>query len=116
MIVFLACQARQEPMSQRAFNGCVAATARNVAEALGKRLRSVKLPLGPFLIAAVMCETGCRPFGISPPWHRRRLDFFVKRFAFSLDKAERLLGYKPTVSFDEGARETAEWYRSHGYL
>lgn len=34
-IGFLSCQARNEPMSQRAFNGCVAATARNVAEALG---------------------------------------------------------------------------------
>jgi DNA topoisomerase IB len=34
-IAFLSCQARQEPMSQRAFNGCVAATARTVAEALG---------------------------------------------------------------------------------
>jgi DNA topoisomerase I len=34
-IAFLSCQARQEPMSQRAFNGCVAATARSVAEALG---------------------------------------------------------------------------------
>lgn len=34
-IAFLSCQARKEPMSQRAFNGCVAATARNVAEALG---------------------------------------------------------------------------------
>lgn len=34
-IAFLSCQARKEPMTQRAFNGCVAATARNVAEALG---------------------------------------------------------------------------------
>lgn len=87
-----------------------------VAEALGKRLRSVTLPLGPFLLAAVMCETGCRPFGIAPPWHRRRLDFFVKRFVFSLEKAERLLGYRPSVSFGDGARETAAWYRSNGYL
>ncbi len=87
-----------------------------VADALGKRLRSVKLPLGPFLLAAVMCETGCRPFGVSPPWHRRRLDFFVKRFVFSMEKAERLLGYRPCVSFGDGARETAAWYRSKGYL
>jgi len=87
-----------------------------VASALGKPLRTVNLPLGPFLVAAVMCETGCRPFGISPPWHRRRLDFFVKRFYFSLEKAERLLGYRPTVSFYDGARETAAWYRAKGLL
>ena len=34
-IAFLSCQARKEPLSQRAFNGCVAATARYVAAALG---------------------------------------------------------------------------------
>ena len=34
-IAFLSCQARKEPMSQRAFNSCVASTARHVAEALG---------------------------------------------------------------------------------
>jgi nucleoside-diphosphate-sugar epimerase len=27
-------------------------------------------------------------------------------------KAHRLLGYKPTVTFDEGLRKTIEWYRS----
>lgn len=34
-IAFLSCQERCDPMSQRAFNACVAATARNVAETLG---------------------------------------------------------------------------------
>jgi len=34
-IAFLACQVRKDPVSQRAFNGCVAATARAVSEALG---------------------------------------------------------------------------------
>ncbi|MBN1236878.1 MAG: NAD(P)-dependent oxidoreductase [Gammaproteobacteria bacterium] len=87
-----------------------------VAEALGKPLRSVRLPLTPLLLAAVVCETGCRPLGVSPPWHRRRLDFFVKRFAFSQDKAQRLLGYRPSVPFRQGARETADWYRRNGDL
>ena len=34
-IAFLCCQARKDPLSERAFNRCVAATARDVAEALG---------------------------------------------------------------------------------
>jgi nucleoside-diphosphate-sugar epimerase len=87
-----------------------------VAEALGKPLRAVSLPLAPFLLAAVVCETACRPLGISPPWHRRRLDFFVKRFAFSQEKAARLLGYAPAVSFKQGAAVTANWYRAEGLL
>lgn len=34
-IAFLACQARKDPMTQKAFNSCVASTARAVAETLG---------------------------------------------------------------------------------
>ena len=29
-----------------------------------------------------------------------------------IEKARRLLGYQPTVSFDEGLRKTIEWYRT----
>jgi nucleoside-diphosphate-sugar epimerase len=29
-------------------------------------------------------------------------------------KAERLIGYKPTVAFDEGLRRTLDWYRAAG--
>lgn len=87
-----------------------------VAAALDKPLRSVRLPLAPCFAAALLCETGCRALGVAPPWHRRRLDFYVKRFVFSIEKAERVLGYLPRVSFAEGARETAQWYRTNGYL
>ena len=34
-IGFLSCQAKKDPLSERAFNQCIAATARNVADALG---------------------------------------------------------------------------------
>ncbi len=29
-----------------------------------------------------------------------------------IEKAQRLLGYTPTVSFDEGLKQTIDWYRS----
>jgi dihydroflavonol-4-reductase len=66
-----------------------------VAEALGRPLRTMNLPLSPLMLAAVVLETSCRPFGVAPPWNRRRLDFFVKRLFFSQQKARRLLGYDP---------------------
>jgi dihydroflavonol-4-reductase len=88
----------------------------HVAAALDKPLRAVRLPLPPFLLAAVVCEKVCRPLGLSPPWHRRRLDFFVKRFEFSQEKAARLLGYSPAVPFSQGAARTADWYRAQGLL
>jgi nucleoside-diphosphate-sugar epimerase len=87
-----------------------------IAGALGRPVPRLRLPLWPFLAAAVVFEGTCRPLGIQPPLHRRRLDFFRKSFVFSTQKAERLLGFVPQVSFAEGARDTAAWYRGHGFL
>ena len=56
------------------------------------------------------------PFGIEPPIFRRRVAFFTKNRAFSVDKARRLLGYEPRVGLEEGIRETARWYASEGLL
>ena len=87
-----------------------------VAAALGGELRSVDLPLAPFWLAAVSLEKTLRPLGVRPPWHRRRLDFFVKRFYFSLEKARSVLGFEPGKQFSQGALETAGWYRANGFL
>jgi nucleoside-diphosphate-sugar epimerase len=68
----------------------------------------------PFMAAAILFERTLTPLGIQPPLHRRRLDFFKKSFVFSSNKAERVLGFTPTVTFAQGAAETAAWYRDRG--
>ena len=74
------------------------------------------LPIGPLLLAASACEALCRPFGIEPPLHRRRTDFFTKSRAFSNAKAERLVGYAPKVDLREGLGRTADWYFAQGLI
>jgi nucleoside-diphosphate-sugar epimerase len=75
-----------------------------------------RLPLAPLLLAAAACEAICRPFGIEPPLHRRRTDFFTKSRAFTSAKAERLVGYRPRVDLREGLGRTAQWYFQQGLL
>ena len=87
-----------------------------IAGALGRPVPRLRLPLWPFIAAAVVFEGTFKPLGIQPPLHRRRLDFFRKSFVFSTKKAEALLGFVPHVTFAEGARETADWYRKQGLL
>lgn len=87
-----------------------------VAEAVGREPPRVRLPLWPFVGAAVVLETVLRPLGIQPPLHRRRLDFFRKSFSLSTERARRILGFEPDVGFREGARRTAEWYTRRGLL
>lgn len=74
------------------------------------------LPAWPFWAAGAACEAVCAPFGIEPPLYRRRVDFFTKSRAFSIDRARRELGYDPKTSLREGVRRTLAWYREHGWL
>jgi nucleoside-diphosphate-sugar epimerase len=36
----------------------------------------------------------------------------VKDSQADIAKAQRLLGYQPTVSFEEGLKRTVDWYRT----
>lgn len=87
-----------------------------VAEAVGRSRPKGRLPMWPLKIAATLCETACKPLGIEPPIHHRRLDFFVKDRAFNSEKARRELGYEPAVDLPEGLKRTADWYFEQGLL
>lgn len=89
---------------------------RSIASSLDRRLPGLRIPMWPLLAAAVGMEMTLGRVGIQPPLHRRRLDFFRKSLTFSTELRDRLLDLPPQRSFDEGARETAEWYRQHGWL
>jgi nucleoside-diphosphate-sugar epimerase len=81
-----------------------------VARAVGAPPPRGSLPLWPLVAAARGCEWVCRPLGIEPPLHVRRVDFFRKDRAFSIERARREIGYEPRVDPAEGLARTAAWY------
>jgi nucleoside-diphosphate-sugar epimerase len=87
-----------------------------IAEAVGVPKSWFRLPALPFQVAGSICEKLCVPFGIEPPIHRRRVDFYTKSRAFTIAKATQSLGYRPTVSLKDGVQNTLEWYQRNGYL
>ena len=87
-----------------------------IAAALGRKLPVWTLPMWPAVVLAVIAEAVVKPFGLQPPLHRRRLDFFRKSFRVSTVKASRVLGFSATISFAAGARDVAAWYRGKGML
>lgn len=89
---------------------------RMIAATLDVRAPRGRLPVAPLMAAATLCEFACKPFGIDPPLHRRRVAFFTKARAFSVEKAKRLIGFEPQVPLAEGLARTAAWYRAEGYL
>jgi dihydroflavonol-4-reductase len=87
-----------------------------VSEAIGNTKKPPRVPMWPFMVAAVFFESTFSPLGLKPPLHRRRLDFFKKSFFFSNARAEQALNFRPQVGFREGARKTAEWYQANGLI
>lgn len=87
-----------------------------IARHTGGRVLPFRIPATPLWLAAALCEAACVPLGIDPPLHRRRVDFWTKSRAFTIDKARRLLGYAPKVDLDDGVARTVAAYRQAGWL
>ena len=87
-----------------------------VARHTGGRVLPFRIPARPIQWAGDLVEAVCVPLGLEPPLHRRRVDFWTKSRAFTIEKARRLLGYDPKVDLDEGIRRTAAFYREAGWL
>jgi len=87
-----------------------------VAKHTGGRVLPFRIPARPIQWAGDLVEALCVPLGIEPPLHRRRVDFWTKSRAFTIEKARRLIGYDPKVGLDEGVARTAAWYRAAGWL
>jgi dihydroflavonol-4-reductase len=87
-----------------------------IARATGGRVLPFHVPAAPLQWAGDLVEAICVPLGLEPPLHRRRVDFWTKSRAFSIEKARRRLGYAPKVDIEEGIARTATWYREAGWL
>jgi nucleoside-diphosphate-sugar epimerase len=87
-----------------------------VAKHTGGRVLPFHVPARPIQWLGDLVEAVCVPLGIEPPLHRRRVDFWTKSRAFTIEKARRLLGYEPRTELDRGIAITAAWYRQAGWL
>lgn len=87
-----------------------------IADVLGRPHPRLRIPYTPVYWASIVCDKVCKMGGINPPLYPRRVEFFSKDRAFSIEKAKRLLGYNPQIDLLEGLNRTASWYRENGFL
>ncbi len=87
-----------------------------VAKHTGGSVLPFHVPARPIQWLGDLVEAVCVPLGIEPPLHRRRVDFWTKSRAFTIEKARRLLGYEPKTGLEQGIAITAAWYRQAGCL
>ena len=82
-----------------------------IGKAAGVNLLLSHFPALPMRIVAFISEKLFTLVGRQPPLFQRNIEFFLKNRSYSTKKAERDLGFHPSVSLEEGARRTLEWYK-----
>ena len=87
-----------------------------IAKHFGKKIRTVRFPIGPLYYAANVCETVCKPFGIEPLIYRRRVSFYKNDRHFDVSKMKKILGFTPRINNSQGIVTTASWYAENGWL
>jgi nucleoside-diphosphate-sugar epimerase len=87
-----------------------------IAQALGRRLPRMHLPLSAALIGATLFEAlpGVPPERL--PLTRSRITFMTQSRAYKGDRARRELGFTPKVGLAQGLSHTVAWYRQRGLL
>jgi nucleoside-diphosphate-sugar epimerase len=84
---------------------------------MNKKTIRVKIPIPiVFLVAGISGFFGL--FSKKPPIldFEKGRDIVQAGWICDVTKAKQDLGYKQTVSLEEGVRETIAWYREHGWL
>jgi dihydroflavonol-4-reductase len=87
----------------------IAELADGIADSVGVRHPTLKLPYALVWSGVSALEAAERISGWKAPFSRRSLKFYTGNTAFSINKAEQILGFIPEIDLEEGLRMTAKW-------
>ena len=88
-----------------------------LAEALGRPVRTVRLPAAAFTLAGGVAELTAKLRGAVPAFDERRArDLATHTWTCDPSGTERALGWRAEVSLYEGLERTARWYQRVGWL
>lgn len=87
-----------------------------IAHALGKQLPKGNIPLPLANLASDVFSVIPGLQGERAPLTRSRVKFLTNSRVYSIERAQKELGYAPKVGLDEGMKRTAAWYQKYGYL
>jgi len=88
-----------------------------MGEALGRRVRALKVPVTVLKTAAAVSETWGRLTGTMPVFNRDKVsELIAEGLACTWEKAQREFGFKAGLDLAEGLLETVKWYREQEWL
>lgn len=85
--------------------------------AVGRSIRTLRVPPGMFLAAGAAGELAGRLLRKAPSFDRRRArDLTQRSFTTEIDTTRRALGWTPKLDLEEGMADTVAWYRDQGWI
>jgi nucleoside-diphosphate-sugar epimerase len=79
-----------------------------ISQQLNVRTQKIYLPIFLGQAAGLALELTFKLIGQQPPFSRRSMDFFLKHNAYTIEKAQSRLKYRPQVDLLSGVQKTAE--------
>ncbi|MGD2156869.1 MAG: NAD-dependent epimerase/dehydratase family protein [Anaerolineales bacterium] len=86
--------------------------ANEIADCIGVPRPSLKLPQALVWSGCMLLEFGFPLIGKQPPFTRRSLKFYTGNTAFSIEKANELLEFRPKTKLPQGIQRTHGWLKT----
>jgi nucleoside-diphosphate-sugar epimerase len=83
----------------------------SIARELGRKTKSICIPLGLAKIVAKAGDMGHKLSGRSFPFNTDMLEKLTGSLTFSSDLISRDIGFRPAFSWNQALAETIQWYR-----
>jgi nucleoside-diphosphate-sugar epimerase len=88
-----------------------------LAQAVGRRVRAVRIPAWLVQAAATMSELGAATVGRATIFNREKArEMLAPGWLCETEAAKRDLGFEGRIPLPVGLTGTAAWYREHGWL
>ena len=87
-----------------------------IQEALGVTGIPLYVPEWAALVIASLVEKVYLCVGKRPPVTRKNIESTLANRIFSIEKAQKELGFKPNVDPEIGLKDTVAWYKNNGWI
>jgi len=89
---------------------------KTIQQALGIRKTVLYIPEWLALAGALFAEKTFSLFGKTPPVSRKNIESTLADRVFSIEKAQKELGFNPIISPYDGIKDTVDWYKKKGWI
>lgn len=84
--------------------------------ALNKKLLTIKVKPGLVKKISGIIEDVASVFGKYPVINREKASELILEWTCSVDKAKKDLGFRQTMSLEDGIAQTIKWYKAHNWI